>query len=404
MKCLRTDGGGEYFSKSFASWLSNEGIEHPEAPPHSPQLNGAAERWNRTLGERIRCLLISFSLPQVFWADAMRYLLGTFPFIPCKAPDGFRSPHASLGLPPLSLDQHHPFGCTVWYKVPEPNCLKLDAKGKKGALLSYLPSGNGYTGLDLALKKTVRSRDVHFLDSEFPFLANAPPLSKPPVTVDLPILAPHPSAPALPTVPSVLRPSLALGPAVDSLSPSPSCPPLPAPASDMPNVATPAPALPPSPTPAPPLLSQHRSGRSWRPPDRFGFPPSASNAIVQDPKTWSQVQRSPDRKAYLQAANTEFSALLGQNTWDLVLRPVKRKIIKARWVFWLKRRVDGTLLKRKARLVAMGFTQVAGLDYEEVFSPTMCLEMLRLILSLMASRRWVGRQIDFKAAFLNSDL
>jgi hypothetical protein len=91
-------------------------------------------------------------------------------------------------------------------------------------------------------------------------------------------------------------------------------------------------------------------------------------------------------------------------TWRLVPRPEKRRIIKSKWVFKVKRRPDHTIQKLKARLVAMGYSQIQGLDYDEVFSPTLRLETLRLIFSLLASRGWKGRQVDFKTAFLNGHL
>jgi hypothetical protein len=52
----------------------------------------------------------------------------------------------------------------------------------------------------------------------------------------------------------------------------------------------------------------------------------------------------------------------------------------------------------------MGYSQVHGLDYQEVFSPTLRLDTLRLILSLLANQNWKGRQVDFKTAFLNGCL
>lgn len=85
-------------------------------------------------------------------------------------------------------------------------------------------------------------------------------------------------------------------------------------------------------------------------------------------------------------------------------RPIKRKIIRSKWVFKVKRNSDGTILKLKARLVAMGFTQQKGIDYNEVFAPTTRLETLRLVLTLLASKNWEGWQVDFKTAFLNSKL
>jgi hypothetical protein len=73
-------------------------------------------------------------------------------------------------------------------------------------------------------------------------------------------------------------------------------------------------------------------------------------------------------------------------------------------VFKIKRRPDQSIKKLKARLVAMGYSQVHGLDYNKAFSPTLRLENLWLIFSLLASRNWKGRQVDFKTAFLNGHL
>lgn len=52
----------------------------------------------------------------------------------------------------------------------------------------------------------------------------------------------------------------------------------------------------------------------------------------------------------------------------------------------------------------MGYSQEKGIDYNEVFAPTTRLETLRLVLSLMASKRWKGQQLDFKTAFLNGHI
>jgi hypothetical protein len=122
------------------------------------------------------------------------------------------------------------------------------------------------------------------------------------------------------------------------------------------------------------------------------------------PKTWRQLLRSPHKLKWLKALDEEFASLMGFQTWRLVPRPEKRKIIKSKWVFKIKRRPDRSIQKLKARLVAMGYSQVHGLDYDEVFSPTLRLETLRLICSLLAIRRWKGRQVDFKTAFLNGHL
>jgi hypothetical protein len=119
---------------------------------------------------------------------------------------------------------------------------------------------------------------------------------------------------------------------------------------------------------------------------------------------WQKLLKSPNKLRWMKGANEEFASLLGMQTWDLVPCPQKRRIIKSKWVFKIKRRPDRSIHKLKACLVAMGYSQVHGLDYQEVFSPTLRLETLRLICSLLAIKNWTGRQVDFKMAFLNGHL
>lgn len=76
---LVSDNGGEYMGSDFQIYLKENGIRHEPGPPHSPQLNGIAERANRTLCDWLRCSLIGADLPKSFWADALRHLTFTMP-------------------------------------------------------------------------------------------------------------------------------------------------------------------------------------------------------------------------------------------------------------------------------------------------------------------------------------
>lgn len=67
---------------------------------------------------------------------------------------------------------------------------------------------------------------------------------------------------------------------------------------------------------------------------------------------------------------------MGMDTWKLVPCPAKRHIIRYKWVFKVNRRVDHSILKLKARIVAMGYSRVEGIEYTEVFAPTTKLETL----------------------------
>jgi hypothetical protein len=125
---------------------------------------------------------------------------------------------------------------------------------------------------------------------------------------------------------------------------------------------------------------------------------------IDTPKTWRQLLKLPTKDKWLKAADEEFLLLLRMGTWRLVPWPAKRKIIKSKWVFKVKRRADNSIQKLKARLVAMGFPQVHGIDYDEVFAPTLRQETFSLVCSILAHRKWKACQVDFKTAFLNGRL
>jgi transposase InsO family protein len=70
IKCLRTDNGGEYIGP-FDAYCKEKGIRHHFTPPKTPQLNGPAKRMNRTIVERVRCLLSSSKLPKHYSVEAL---------------------------------------------------------------------------------------------------------------------------------------------------------------------------------------------------------------------------------------------------------------------------------------------------------------------------------------------
>jgi len=88
----------------------------------------------------------------------------------------------------------------------------------------------------------------------------------------------------------------------------------------------------------------------------------------------------------------------------LVDLPLGRKTIKNQWVFVTKRDTQGNITWYRSRLVAKGFTQTAGLDYQETFTLVARLDSLRLLLSLVATFDWEIHQIDIKSAYLNGNL
>ncbi|OMO84630.1 Reverse transcriptase, RNA-dependent DNA polymerase [Corchorus capsularis] len=109
-------------------------------------------------------------------------------------------------------------------------------------------------------------------------------------------------------------------------------------------------------------------------------------------------------KHWKHAMLQELQALHENNTLTLVPPPSNRTIIGCKWVFRIKTNPDGTFSRYKARLVAKGFTQQAGLDYKETFSPVVKPVTVRLVLSIAVSNNWGLHQLDVNNAFLQGEL
>ena len=99
----------------------------------------------------------------------------------------------------------------------------------------------------------------------------------------------------------------------------------------------------------------------------------------------------------------EMRAIEDNGTWELVDPPVGCRPIGLKWVYKVKRDERGAIVKYKARLVACGFVQREGIDFEEVFAPVARMESVRL-LAMAATKDWRVHHLDVKSAFLNGEL
>ncbi|KAL4030824.1 hypothetical protein IC575_009076 [Cucumis melo] len=107
---------------------------------------------------------------------------------------------------------------------------------------------------------------------------------------------------------------------------------------------------------------------------------------------------------WLNAMQEELLQFRRDNFWTLVSKPEGVYVIGTKWVF--KNKIDeaGSVTKNKARLVAQGYTQVEGVDFDETFAPVARLEAIRLLLGISCIRKFKLYQMDVKSAFLNGYL
>ena len=125
-----------------------------------------------------------------------------------------------------------------------------------------------------------------------------------------------------------------------------------------------------------------------------------------EPKSISEVMQLAldERSKWLKAAQDEIQSLVENGTFELVQLPPGRRAIGSRWVFRVKRNADGSIERYKGRLVAKGFSQRPGFDYNETFAPTPKWASIRAILALAALENLELESVDISSAYLNGEL
>ena len=163
IRCLRSDGGGEYTGHSIQKYLSDKGITHKMTPPYTPEHNGVAERANRTISEMVRCMLFDASLGQEFWGYAALTAVHIINRLPGSTHNNRTPFEIWFGVPP-SINHLRIFGCTAYRHVPAPTRRKLDRRGRKCRFIGYVEASGSrvYRLYDEKAKQVYITQDVVF--------------------------------------------------------------------------------------------------------------------------------------------------------------------------------------------------------------------------------------------------
>jgi hypothetical protein len=136
-----------------------------KTPPKMPQLNGLAERMNRTIKERVRCMLSHAKLPKSFWGEAVMTAVDIINLTPSVPLEG-DIPDEVWSRKKVSYNHLRVFGCRAFVHIPKDERAKLDAKTKECIYLGSPKDEFGYRLWDPINKKVVRSRDVVFFEDQ----------------------------------------------------------------------------------------------------------------------------------------------------------------------------------------------------------------------------------------------
>ena len=363
---FRCDGGGEYVGKAARAELSGMGIVIEITPPYSPESNGVAERFNRTLKEAVRASLLSLAAMDGQGPDVRKYLFLWAEAVSTAVYTRNRLPHKGLGKPITPYAKlHHgkkpaishmrPFGALCYVHVPEksrPAGTQLHPRAVEGRVVGYASENTLYRVYVPSKRTVVVSAQVRFPSGSSWV---GPPCSADPSPVPLPpSFDPNDYETFDDTVSSP-----GAGPS------GPNC-----------------------------------LGR-FDPADYEEFDDLLLVAHRDEPATFATATRCSDWHLWDAAIQSELGALDKNGEWEVVPVPTERRnVVDCKWVFKHKLDADGNISRYKARLVAKGFLQKPGIDYDETFAPVVNYDSLRLLLALSAQSGWKPRQFDVKSAFL----
>ena len=364
IKCLRTDNGGEYTDGEFQSFCRKEGMKRQFTVAHTPQQNGVAERMNRTVLERTRAMLEAAGLAKSFWAEAVKtacYLINRSP----STAINLKTPMEMWSGKPSDYSSLHVFGCPVYVMYNNQERTKLDPKSRKCIFLGYADGVKGYRLWDPTARKVIISRDIIFAENDKQ-MEQKNDGTKEVVSIQL-NEGENDSSEAEP----------------EHAEQAPD-------ETDDDEV--------------------RKSTRLTKKPTWHSDYVMASHDAYcllteeGEPSTFQEAVRSSDASLWMKAMQEEMEALHKNKTWELVALPKGRKAIGNKWVYKIKRDSNDQVERYRARLVVKGYAQKEGIDFNEIFSPVVRLNTIRVVLAMCAAFDLHLEQLDVKTAFLHGEL
>jgi hypothetical protein len=444
VKSLRTDGGGEYINDQFTTYLHTMGIERQVTVARTPQQNGVAERANRTIMEAARSMLHAAGLPLEFWEYAVLTAVYLRNRSPTRALTDATPYEAWRGDKP-DLSHLRAFGCRAYMHLDSTRRSKLQPRSVPVIFVGYAPEAKGWLVYDpvSSNKKTHTSRDVTFHESVAGgTLLNTAVSAAEPAVINSPTTSSSATRAAEPIDILDRLSSIDILIETDTESDNDDNEPEAAAPSGNQSVSQPAVSLP-EVASEPPVSHQRVPGESpvsggtqvsssprrkgqrvkgqeaalrqlqpFLPRGRVGLPDEQAHYAlavqvgesIGEPRTYKEAIHSPYRVQWERAMQEELDSIKANKTFTLVPLPAGRQAIGSKWVYKVKRHVDGSIDRFKARLVAKGYAQLYGIDFTETFAPVVRFSSLRAILAIAAAADYEVHQMDVKTAFLNGDL
>ena len=419
IKKVRSDNGGEYSSVAMKEFCKKKGIQHQYTTSYTPEQNGVAERFNRTIAENMRAMLYHAKLPKKFWAEAINtavYLKN-------------RSPHSYLdGITPFeifhgqkpNLSNLRVFGCLTTVHIPKQQRLKIDAKAEVKIFIGYPDNVKGYRLIDPESLKVTISRNVIFHEDKF--LCDIENTGNNQLVTtsnyfdinccnadddddDNDDDNDDDDGGGENTMVNVNENSnvqMSRDVSEETVD-----------LEDVSGLSQEEDSVHVGATYEETFMNQIKSLPEKRPSalrpinDMSAEHCKLAESLISEinePSSIEEAWQNQYGKQWMAATDSEFESLIEANTWELVPLPKNKNIVGCKWIFKVKRKADNSIDRFKARLVAQGYSQKYGIDFDEVFSPVARFATIRTVLALSTLLDLDVHQLDVKTAFLNGSL
>lgn len=408
IKCVQSDNGKEYCNNEFNNFLDQCGIKRRLTVPHTPEQNGIAERRNRTLVEMARCMLLESKLPPTFWGEAIATANYVRNRSPSRSVKG-NTPYEILFGSKPNISYFKIFGSKAYVLNKDPTKGKFEPRSIECTFVGYSETSKAYRFWISEKRKIITARDVKFLD-EFEKSNNYDDFI--PENMRLKIQGQVTAETSKMEEIEIEYPINNINIEEDeflSISSEDEFEEVEEEVQEEDREEIEEEIVPEGEEIQQPQGQRRRgSGRPtflrtgererpkkiYQPPREIEFAGSAE-VNLQDAISGN------DAENWLLAIDDEFRSLINNDTWELVDKPQGKNIISCRIVLRNKCGPGGNLERRKARLVARGFSQQPGIDFHETFAPVARLSSFRILTALAIENDMIIHQLDITTAYLN---
>jgi hypothetical protein len=386
-----SDHRREFENSKFEEFCLSYGIKQEFSSPITPQQNGVVERKNRVIQEIARVMIHSKNLAQYFWGEPVNTACHIINRVYLR-PETNKTPYEIWRGKKPTVKYFKNFGSKCYILRDRENLGKFDTKSDEGIFLGYSTNSRTYRVFNKRTETVMESVNVIVDDEEVQRSISGE--EKQIDSVD---------SSAAPT--GIIEPSPKES--LDESSPTTSgSTPITSEDEDIP-------ANPPRQSrvrhnhPPQQLLGNLDERRKLRsrviqPANEVANQVSYSCYLTQtEPE---KVDEALQDEGWVSAMHDELHQFTRNDVWTLVPHPAEQNIIGTKWIFKNKTNEHGTVVRNKACLVALGYTQIEGVDFDETFAPVARLESIRILLSIACHLDFKLYQMDVKSAFLNGVL